>query len=504
MTVKEEIREIIVSTLDSKVDFNIEVPPQKELGDYSTNVALKLSKGPMKEAEFLKAKLLKSKIFKDIQVVKPGFINFFLSTDYLQKKIAEILREKEEYGKVDIGKKEKVNVEFISANPTGPLTLGNARGGFCGDVLAAILEKADFEVTREYYVNDIGSQVEKKLKLSLEGKEGGYTGQHIDELRKKGVKDPKKAAKIILDEHIKPTIKNMGIEFDSFVFESSLEKEREEVEKILSQKGLLEEKEGTLWFKSKEFGDDDKNRVLRKKDGKQTYILSDMAYLKDKFERGFDKLIYFLGAEHHGYVARLKAGAEALGYKKEQVEVVLMQLVKLLKDGKEVRMSKRKGIYITIDDVLKEIDVDVARYFFLMRSPGNHLLFDLDLAKEQSEKNPVYYIQYAHARIFSILRKAGEQAGGDLKLTDPSELGLAKELIRFPEVVADAATDYQVQSFPQYARELAESFHRFYTKCRVLTDDKELESARISLVLATKIVLRNTLDLMGISAPEKM
>jgi arginyl-tRNA synthetase len=449
------------------------------------------------------------KNFKNVEFAKPVFVNFFVSEEYLKEKLKGILRKEKKFGDLKVGRDKKINVEFISANPTGPLTLGNARGGFCGDVLANVLEKAGYEVFREYYVNDIGGQVEKALKLSLEGKEGGYQGPHIDELKKKGIRDPQEAARIILEKWIKPTIKKMGIRFDRYFFESELDEERKEVKDYLEKKKLSFEKEEALWFKSTQFGDD-KDRVLIKTDGKQTYILSDIAYLKNKlFKRRFDKLIYFLGAEHHGYVTRLKGGAEALGYQKEQVKPIIFQLVRLLEKGKEVRMSKRKGVYITIDDLLEEINVDVARYFFLVRSSGSHLLFNLDLAKEQSEKNPVYYIQYAHARICSILKKIKNPKSGvkNLELLKhPSELNLIKYLIRFPEIIEDTAddSDYQIQRIPRYAHDLAEAFHQFYRNCRVITEDKKLQEARLTLVLATQIVLKNTLDLMGISTPQKM
>lgn len=490
----------------------VERPEQDVYGDYSSNIALEVTKvikkNPMEIAELIRSKIdkKKSKSFEKIEIAKPGFINFFLSREYFQGQIKDILKKKEKFGDLKIGKGKKINVEFVSANPTGPLTLGNARGGFCGDVLANILERAGYKVFREYYVNDIGGQVEKTLKLSLEGKEGGYQGSHIDELRKKGVKDPQEAAKMILEKWMKPTIKKMGIKFDRYFFESELDKERKEVENYLKKKKLSFEKERALWFKSTKFGDD-KDRVLKKADGKQTYILSDIAYLKNKFKRGFDELIYFLGAEHHGYVTRLKGGAEALGYQKEQVKPIIFQLVRLLEKGKEVRMSKRKGIYITVDDLLEEINVDVARYFFLVRSPGSHLLFNLDLAKEQSEKNPVYYIQYAHARICSILKKIKNPKSGAKNLEllkHPSELNLIKYLIRFPEIIEDTTNDYQIQRIPRYAHDLAEAFHQFYRNCRVITEDKKLQEARLALVLATQIVLKNTLGLMGISAPQKM
>ncbi len=521
--VRERITKLIEDSIKSlqkeKKLFSFEVPkipverPEQEAhGDYSSNIALEITKvakkNPMEIAELIKSKIdkKKSELVEKVEVAKPGFVNFFLSKEYLQNQIKEILKKKEKFGDLKTGKGKKTNVEFISANPTGPLTLGNARGGFCGDVLANILEKAGYKISREYYVNDIGGQVEKTLKLSLEGKEGGYKGLHIDELRKKGIKDPQRAAKIILEKWIKPTIKKMRIKFDRYFFESELDKERKEVEKYFKKKKLSFEEEGALWFKSAQFGDD-KNRVLRKVDGKQTYILSDIAYLKNKFNRGFNELIYFLGAEHHGYVARLKGGAEALGYQKKQVKPVIFQLVRLLEKGKEVRMSKRKGVYVTIDDLLEEINIDVARYFFLIRSSDSHLLFNLDLAKEQSEKNPVYYIQYAHARICSIFRKikGWKPKAKNLDLLNhPAELNLIKCLIELPEIIEDTARDYQVQRVPRYAYSLAEAFHRFYRDCRVIAEDKKLQEARLSLLFATKTVLKETLDLMGISAPKKM
>jgi len=482
-------------------------PEGEGFGDYTTNIALQLKK-PTNEI----AANLKSDLFEKIEVKGPGFINFFINKNFIQKQIGEILKQKEKYGQIKIGRGQKVNVEFISANPTGPLTLGNGRGGFCGDVLANVLNAAGFEAKREYYINDTGEQI-KKLGHSVIGdSEAVYQGQYIEELRKK-VKgsDPEKvgenAAKIVLQEMIKLTVKKMKIKFDVWFSEKKLYQKKEiaKVLDILKKKNLSYESEGALWFKSTQFGDD-KDRVLTKADGEETYLASDIAYLKNKFTRGFKKLIFFWGADHYGYVARILAAAEALGFKKEQIDIVVMQLVRLIQDGKEIRMSKRTGNYVTLDELIDEVGLDITRYFFLTRSANTHLNFDLALAKEQSENNPVYYIQYAYARICSILRKSKMLEAGprtDL-LEHPAELKLIRQLMRFPEVIEDTAKDYQIQRLPQYAVDLATVFHQFYRDCHVISEDKNLTQARLRLVSATKIVLNNTLSLMGISAPEKM
>jgi len=538
--IREEIKKIIKraarkiqkgKALRFETSILIEEPREKNYGDYSTNIALvlakKLKKNPLEIAEEFKSEILNSKpgLFQRVEVAKPGFINFFIKKGYLQRQVKNILREKEKFGSLKIGRKQKVNIEFISANPTGPLTLGNGRGGFCGDVLANVLEKAGFRVIREYYINDIGEQI-KKLGHSVIGdKEAVYKGKYINTLheRIKGdgpEKVGEKAAKIILEEMIKPIIKKMGIKFDVWFSEKSLyqKKETDKILNYLKKRKLVYEKEKALWFKSTKFGDD-KDRVLIKASGEPTYFLSDIAYLRNKFKRGFQKLIFFFGADHYGYIGRMKAAVEALGFKKEQADFIIMQLVRLFREGKEIRMSKRKGIYVTLEDLINEIGLDVARFFFLMRAPTTHLVINLDLAKERTQKNPVFYVQYAHARICSIIEKIKNQkskmnkflaseskiTNQNLKLLNhPSELGLIKKIIRLPEIIEDTAKDYQVQRLPHYAIELADSFHKFYESCRVITSDKNLSMARLGLVLATRIVLKNTLELMGISAPEKM
>jgi arginyl-tRNA synthetase len=423
-------------------------------GDYSSAIAIQIrkdaGKNPVEIANKIKEKIksYNLNLFLEIKIAeKPVFINFFLSENYLQESLKEILGQKAKFGGIKIGKNKKINVEFISANPTGPLTLGNGRGGFCGDVLASILNKAGFKAKREYYVNDTGEQIRKLGHSVIGDDQAVYKGEYINELKKK-IKgsDPekvgKKAAEMILNNEllgkewgIKKTIKEMGIDFDKWFFEESLYKNKE-VDKVLDylkKKGLTFEKEGALWFKSTQFGDD-KDRVLVKSNGEKTYIASDIAYLKNKFERNFEKLIFFWGADHYGYINRIKAAAEALGYKKEQIEVITMQMVSIVLGGEKMRMSKREGIYKIIQELIEDLGLDVVRFFFLTRSPDSQLVFDLDLAKEKSEKNPVYSIQYAHARICSIVKKL-KAYNPKLKITTlnlkplilTSELELIKE-----------------------------------------------------------------------------
>jgi len=528
---REEIKKIIekaIKDLQRESEFPIfeieqiiiDYPRDKSHGDYSSNIAMVLArilkKPPIEVADILAGELKKSQkgnILEKIEAVQPGFVNFYISKKYLQNQVGKIIKEKDKFGDLKIGKGQKVQVEFISANPTGPLTLGNGRGGFCGDVLAKVLAKAGFKVQREYYINDTGEQIRKLGHSVLGDQEAVYKGGYIEELRKKikannPQKTGEKAAKIILEETIKPTIKKMGIKFDKWFSEKSLYKNGavDKVIKELTKKGLTYKSEKAVWFKSKGLGDD-KDRVLIRADGIKTYFASDIAYLKNKIKRGFSTLIMFLGADHYGYVARMKAVAGALGFEKENLEMIVMQMVRLFENGKEVKMSKRAGTYVTLDELLDEAGLDVARFFFLTRSADTHFNFDLNLAKEQSAKNPVFYVQYAYTRIASIIRKTPNSKSQNLNfnlLNHATELGIIKQLVKFPEVVEDTAGDYQIQRLPQYAVDLADAFHKFYENCRVITEDEKLTKARLSLVLATKIVLKNTFDLMGISAPEKM
>jgi len=523
MTIKSQIKNLVSKTIGQKIDFTVEIPQEKTYGDYATNVAMILAKKTKKEplilAEGIKLKLIRlaarqkdNDLFEKIEVIKPGFINFFLKPSFLQKQVKEILNKKEKFGQANIGKNKKVQVEFISANPTGPLTVANARGGVMGDILSNVLQVSGYKAEREYYVNDSGNQILALGHSVLKDKEAQYKGDYINKLAKKiKEKDPykvgEKAAKIIIED-IKKTTDKLGIKYNKWVFESSLRKsgKADKVLNSLKNKKLIYEKDGAFWFKSKKFGDN-RDRVLIKSNGEKTYLGRDIPYHYNKFkERKFDKVINIWGADHHGNIPGLLAGAEAIGYK-GKLDIIIHQFVTILEKGKRVRMSKRRGIFVTLEELLDMISPDVIRFFFLMYSANRHMDFDLRLAKEKSEKNPVYYIQYAYARINSILRRAKSYELRATKyelLNHPSELGLIKELIKLPEIIEDTAKDYQVQRLPHYALDVATAFHKFYTDCKVLGDYKDMEKARLSLVEGTKIVLENILDLMGISKPKKM
>jgi len=524
--IRKRIEKLIRESLpEIKIEIKIERPANKEYGDYSSNIAMVLSKilneDSLKIAKKIKSKIegKDPKIFEKVTAEKPGFINFYLKKEYLQDKLRKILEKKEKFSQLNIGKDRKVQVEFISANPTGPLTIGNGRGGFLGDVLSNILEEAGYKVTREYFINDRGEQI-KKLGFSiLNPKKGIYKGEYIEKIRKKLKKDlermsfekaGEKAGRIILNEMIKPTVKKMGIRFDKWFSESYLYKSKliDKVIRMLKNRKLVYEKNGALWFKSKKFGDD-KDRVLIKKSGEHTYFLSDIAYHWDKFKRRkFDKVINIWGADHFGYIKRVMAAKKALDIKGE-LKIIITQLVKLFKNGKEIKMSKRAGTFITLDELIKEVGTDVSRFLFLTRSPDTHLDFDLDLAKEESKKNPVYYIQYAYARIRNILKRSkytdSEIFRADFRLLNHKyEIELIKQLLRFPEVIEDIAYDYQVHRLCYYTLELVSIFHKFYETNRVIGEDKEITLSRLALVKSTEIILRKSLDIMGISAPCKM
>ncbi len=522
--IRNRIENLIKKAVKTKIDFTVEIPEEKTHGDYATNVALllagKLKKSPIKIAEQIKSKI-KNDLFEKIEVAKPGFINFFLKSEFLQEKIKEILKQKEKFGEINIGKGEKVQVEFISANPTGKLHMGNGRGGFTGDALANILEKAGYKTQREYYINDGKSSRQVRiLGTTALGKGNTYLNTYLkNKIKKikpklKNINDDGIAGNILAREVTKDikifVEKKLKIRFDNWFSEEKElydNKKADKIFKLLKTKNLIYEKGGAQWLKTSKYGDD-KDRVIIRETGEPTYILSDLAYHYNKFkERKLNKVIDIWGADHYGYIGRIKAGVKMLGISPEKLDIIITQLVRLVEKGKEVRMSKRKGKYVTLEGLVNETGLDTARFFFLMHSAGRHMDFDLALAKEKSEKNPVYYVQYAHARICSILRKAKNR---ELKtvnyklLTHPSELELIKELIKLPEIVEDAAKDYQIQRLPYYAMDLATAFHKFYTECRVLDEDKELQKTRLALISAAKIVLKNTLDLMGISAPEKM
>jgi arginyl-tRNA synthetase len=516
-------------------EIELERPTNANFGDLSTNVAMKIGrqqgKNPLIVAENLVKQLegLKLKEVEKVEAVKPGFINFYLSSSYWTSEVKAILSQGRKYADLDIGKGKKAQVEFLSANPTGPLTLANGRGGFSGDVVANVLTKAGYDIKREYYVNDGGNQVKILGNAILfmyepNSKEQQYQGgyieawgiEHMNDL--KGAQDPMKigslAAQDFLKEFIKPSVKKMEIDFDNWFSEREMVEKGEvdEVIKFLKSKGLTKEEDDALWMKTSKFGDD-KDRVLVKKDGEKTYFANDIAYHWDKFaERKFDKVVDLWGADHHGYAGRMQAAVEAMGFG-GKLDIIIFQMVRLIKDGKEYKMSKRKGTYVTMDDLLKLIGTkdaaDVVRFFFVSKSFDTHMDFDLDLAKDTSEKNPVYYVKYASARINGILRNTkADYSKPNLDLIkEPAEIDLIKKLSELPEIIEQVVTDkkYPVHKFTYYTTEVAEKFHKFYHDCRVISDDKELTKARLALVLATKNILEITgEDILGLEMPERM
>lgn len=502
--IRNQVKKIIKQAV--KKEAQLEHPSNPEHGDYSTNIALRTKTDPQKIVSALKD----NPMFKEITVAGPGFINLVLSEKCLQEELEEIIKSKKDYGQLKIGKNERIQVEFISANPTGPFTVANARGGPLGDVLANVLKKAGFEVEKAYYVNDAGVQITALGHSVLKDKEAVYKGEYIDDLSKKiKESDPNKAGRLaareIIENFLKKTVEKLNIKYDEWIFESDIYKSGR-VDKILSflkDNGLIYQKEGAQWLKSTKFGDK-RDRVLIKSDGNRTYLLGDIALHQYKFEeKKFDKVINIWGTDHHGDVPGLQAGVEAINHK-GKLEIILTQMMAIMKKGERQRMSKRAGVYVLMDELLEEVGPDAVRFFFLQRSADTHFNFDVDLAKEQSNKNPVYYVQYAYARMSSILRKT-KLAGKTFKgLNHPAEIALIRHLIRFPEIIEDTARDYQVQRLPHYSLNLANAFHKFYEECRVLDDDKELAQARINLVRASQIVLKNSLDVMGVEAPEKM
>jgi arginyl-tRNA synthetase len=520
MNIREEIKNSVSKSLKSLGygdEFVVKVlkPKEASFGDYSVSVAMEIAKkeghNPAEIAEKIKEGI-DNKYFEKIEVINPGFINFFISQDLVLNEIQEVLKKGDKFGDLNISK-SKIQVEFISANPTGPLTVGNGRGGPFGDVLANVLAKTGAKIEKAYYVNDYGQQILSLGHSVLKDADAKYAGEYIDELAlliketdpyKVGVK----ASAIVL-EGIKKTVANLNIKFDEWFSETSLH-DKGEVEKtieFLKKKGFTYESEGALWFKSTMFGDE-RDRVIVKTDSNNTYLAGDIAYHRNKFEKKkFDKVINIWGADHFGDVPGLMAGVEAIGHK-GKLEIVLLQFVTVMKDGKPVKMSKRMGTAVLMDDLLSELSSDVIKFFFLQKSNNTHLNFDMDLAREQSEKNPVYYVQYAHARITGVLRNAGVSSIKKINnvslLVHPSEIELMKEILKLPEIIEDTSVDYQIHRIPQYALDLATSFHRFYNDCHILVEDPKLKEARLGLVYTTKIALKNTLELMGISAPEQM
>jgi arginyl-tRNA synthetase len=522
------------------VVIDVERPANPEHGDLATNLAMRLAK-PLRMAPGAIAGVLAAAIVGDAaagpfaraEVAGPGFLNLWLADPTLERSIRGAIAAPGTWGRTAPGPGARhVNVEFVSANPTGPLTVGNARGAFAGDLLCRVLEAGGQRVTREYYFNDSGTQVQKlgasviALRAGQPVPEEGYHGDYVadlaralpDELVRDAVargEEPAWAAGRWASEQIRSGIETslvtLGVHFDVWKTEGSLHAEGwvERAVDRLRGAGHLYEDGGALWFRSTTFGDD-KDRVVIRSNGEPTYFASDIGYVTEKFSRGFDHLIYIWGADHHGTVARVRNAAEAMGFDKDAVEMILTGWVRFIRDGVEMSMSKRAGTFVTLDELLSEIGVDAARWFFASRGANVNIDFDIELAKKQSSENPVYYVQYAHARIASILRRAAEAglvAATDLSgaLAAPAEATLARVVIRYPEVVEDAAALQETQGVTAYATELATAFHAFYRDAKVVDPaDPTRSAARLALVDATRITLASALGLLGISAPDAM
>ncbi|HHY46377.1 MAG TPA: arginine--tRNA ligase [Firmicutes bacterium] len=533
-----------VGRLDPR-EIPVEVPRDRAHGDFASTIAMVLAR-KVKEAPRAIAEVLArsfeypSEYINTVEVAGPGFINFGVNTCWLHEAIIAAIEDGESYGRIDQGGGLKVQIEFVSANPTGPMNVVNARAAAVGDVLANLFDFAGYDVSREYYINDAGNQVDVlgescEIRMrQLMGEdiplpERCYKGEYISDLARRALEehgeeirrmDPgarreffkEFALKAIL-EWQKASLERFGVRFDTWFSERVLVKahEDEEVLDILRKGGFLYEKDGAVWFRSTDFGDD-KDRVVVKSDGTTTYLLRDLAYHRNKFRRGFEHIIDIWGPDHHGYVARTRAGIQAMGYPPEAFEVLLLQLVTLYSGGEQVRMSKRAGEFITMDELIDDVGKDAARYFFVTRSTDSHLDFDLELARKESQENPVYYIQYAHARIASILRQASSMGISErparlcrLDLLDQDvEKELARMICLLPDEVAAAVRERAPNRMARYALDLAGIFHNFYNKCRVIGEDEELMQARLALVRATKVVLANVLRILGISQPERM
>ncbi len=525
----------------------LEVPKDKQHGDFACNIAMMLAKAlrkaPRQIAEAVVSRIATDEDVKKVEVAGAGFINFYLTPNWLYKTMEEIEKQGKDYGKIDIGKGKKVMVEFVSANPTGPMHMGNARGGALGDCLASVLEYAGYDVTREFYVNDAGNQIEKfgnslnaryiqalKGEDAIEFPEDGYHGDDIKEHAKAFIEingdkyleaseEERKAALVdyALEKNVealKTDLEKYRIYYDIWFRESKLHESGEVMDAIkqLTDNGYTYEEEGAVWLNCEKMGLE-KNEVLIRKNGIPTYFAADIAYHMNKLKtREYDWAINVWGADHHGHVARMKKALDAVNINSDRLDIVLMQLVRLMQDGEVVRMSKRTGKAITLSDLLEEISIDAARFFFNMRSAGSHLNFDLTLAAEQSNDNPVFYVQYAHARICSIIRLLEEDgikpvSYAEIKpelLTDETELALLKRLADLPEEIRSAAEALEPAGITRYIMELATDFHSFYNSCRVKGEDKELTKARLKLIDSVRIVMGGILGMLKITAPEKM
>ena len=524
-------------------DVALEVPPQKEFGDFASNIAMQSARVAHKAPRIIAQAIVDGMDYPWLdhaEIAGAGFINFFLKNDVIYDTLKQILAAGDTYGHAPLRQEDTIQVEYVSANPTGPLHVGHGRGAAYGSALVNLLRAAGYNVQAEYYINDAGNQMNNLAAsvnaryLELLGKpaeipENGYHGHDIIETaqaiidqdgdkyldmpeaeRLELFKDRAYAEKL---KALKRDLAHFNVHYDNWFSERTLHPDAIQAAcKVLEERGKIYEKDGALWLKSTDYGDD-KDRVVIRDNGVPTYLAADIAYHKNKYDRGFKKMINIWGADHHGYVARVKAAMAALGYDVDQLEVLLLQMVSLFRDGKPVKMSKRTGQAITLNELIEEVGTDAARYFFIMRSLDTQLDFDLDLAKSHSNENPVYYMQYAHARIYSIYRQAKE-AGANLSmdwsdvkwdtLTNEYELELIKKMAAFPEEVQRAARERAPHRIAHFVHELAGMFHTFYNHCRIIQEDKDLEKARLALVTAVRITIANSLAILGVSAPEKM
>ena len=576
---KQQVKETVMNALgrlvaEGKIEavplpaFNVERPADVSHGDFSCNAAMASAKAlrnnPRAIGQMIAdAAVLDGTVFEKIEVAGPGFLNFFISPLWFNETVGEVISSGGDYGKTELGKGKRVLVEFVSANPTGPMHIGNARGGALGDSLSSVLQFAGYEVEREFYVNDAGNQIEKFGKsLSIrymqiaDGNKADVIASYGDDdvCRKifedeenfpmpedvykgvdiiehaynfykinggKFVNADEESRKSALVEYALPLNIN-GLEkdlakyrivYDTWFRESSLHKSGavKQIVDMLTEKGQTYEKDGAIWFKASDFGDD-QDRVLVRANGIPTYFVPDIAYHYNKLvTRGFDKAIDILGADHHGYIARMKAALTALGVDASKLDIVIMQMVMLVRNGETVKLSKRSGKAITLSTLLDEVPIDAARFFFNLRDPNTHLEFDLELAIEESSNNPVFYVQYAHARICSILRRMEEEGTGysnipvsELNFNHPAELALIRHIAALPNCINEAAKDYNPSKITKYLCDLAQLFHKFYDNCKIKGEEENILQSRLSLCVATKTVFKNLLDLLKVDAPEKM
>lgn len=514
-------------------------------GDYASNIAMvlasRLRKNPRQIADMICRHIDDGgQVLDKVEIAGPGFINFFVKEGIWTSCLRDVEQQGSSFGKLNLGSGSKMQVEFVSANPTGPLHIGHARGAVVGDVIANILDATGYSVTREYYINDAGNQMNnlgrsvyyRYLELlgdKVEFPDNCYQGEYIKDLAQDLVKregnsyqkrDPQEVISLFTDyaagiimEGIKDDLQAFGVKFDQYFSERELYKDGG-VGKLLTEledKGFIYREDNTLWFRTTAFGDE-KDRVVVRQNGEPTYFAADIAYHRNKYQRGFETVIDIWGADHHGYIPRVMAGIQALGHNKDDLKVVLIQLVNLLRDGVPVAMSTRSGEFVTMREVIDEVGKDAARYNFLMRRSDSHLDFDLELAKKQSNENPVYYVQYAHARICSILRIAEERGitppayanAATARLALPEEIALIKAITRFPEVMEGASRLLEPHRLTFYLNDLAGMFHSYYNKNKVMSEDSELTCARLFLTASIRTVLKNALEILGVSAPEKM